>query len=113
MSKKISLIELWKKKDKIFEGISHSIFKRDDIEAVAQERLQICRSNECGYHDPKGTSPAAVLKGAESCASCGCKLAWKTRALSDECPVGQWKALLNDIEESMLKNSLGMEEDDE
>jgi hypothetical protein len=108
MSKRINLLQIWKKKDKIFEGISHSIFKRDDIEAVARERLQICRSNTCGFHDPNGTSEAAVIKGAESCASCGCKLAWKTRALSDECPVGKWKALLNEIEEAMLKNSLGI-----
>lgn len=112
MSKRLNLIEIWKKKDKIFEGITHSIFKRDDVEALAGERLQICRSNVCGYHDPHGSSPAAVVRGAESCASCGCKLAWKTRALSDECPEGFWKALLTDAEEAMLKSNLDMEDED-
>jgi hypothetical protein len=112
MNRKINLIELWKKKGKIFEGITHSIFRREDVEAIAEQRLAICRENTCGFHDPEGKSPNAVLKGAESCASCGCKLAWKTRALSDECPVALWRAVLTDVEEAVLKEKLGMGEDE-
>lgn len=108
MSQRINLIELWKKKGKIFEGITHSIFKREDVEAIAEQRLAICRSNSCGYHDREGTSPNAVMKGSESCASCGCKLAWKTRALSDACPMDFWKAVLTDTEDAVLKEKLGM-----
>jgi hypothetical protein len=108
----INLIELWKKKDKIFEGIMHSVFKREDVEAIAEKRLAICRSNTCGYHDPEGQSANAVLKGAESCASCGCKLAWKTRALSDGCPIGLWQPVLTDIEDAALKEKLGITEEE-
>lgn len=108
MSYGISLIELWKKKDRIFEGIRNSIFKREDVEAIAEKRLQICRSNACSFHDPLGQSQAAVMKGVESCASCGCKLAWKTRALSDGCPQGLWTPVLTDTEEILLREKLGM-----
>ena len=108
MSKGNSLIEFWKKKDRIFEGIRNSIFKREDVEAIAEKRLQICRSNACGQHDPNGQSPAAVVKGVESCASCGCKLAWKTRALSDGCPISFWTPVLTDTEEAVLKEKLGI-----
>lgn len=108
---KISLIELWKKKDRIFEGITHSIFRREDVEAIAEKRLAICRSNTCGYHDPNGQSANAVLKGTESCGSCGCKLAWKTRALSDACPEGFWEPVLTETEEAALKEKLGITND--
>ena len=108
-----SIIEIWKKRNQILEGIRHSVFKREDVEAIAQQRLNICRSNTCGYHDPSGESPAAVIKGVESCASCGCKLAWKTRALSDGCPIDLWKPVLSDTEEAMLKERLGITDPEE
>lgn len=108
MSKGTNLIQLWKKKGKILEGIRNAIFKREDVESIAEERLRICRSNKCGYHDAEGRSEAAVVKGAESCASCGCKLSWKSRALSDECPEGYWKRVLTETEEAVLKEKLGM-----
>lgn len=112
MSKGVSLIELWKKRGKIFEGISNSIFKREDVESVAEGRLEICRSNKCGYYDPEGKSEAAVMKGVESCGSCGCKLNWKSRALSDECPEGYWERVLTETEEAVLKEKLGMEDEE-
>lgn len=103
-----SLIELWKKKGKILEGIGNSIFKKEDVEHIAEERLKICRSNKCGYYDPLGNSEAAVIKGVESCGACGCKLAWKSRALSDECPKGYWERVLTETEDAVLKEKLGM-----
>jgi hypothetical protein len=110
---KINLIEFWKKKDKILDGITHSIFKRQDIEQLAQKRLAMCRSNTCQQYDPQGQSPNAVLKGAESCGACGCKLAWKTRALSDGCPLGFWLPVLTDVEESLLKEKLGITDENQ
>ena len=104
-----NLILLWKKKDKIFEGIRNAVFRKEDVEEIAEERLKICRSNKCGFHDPLGESEAAMMKGEESCASCGCKLSWKTRALSDACPEGFWEAVVSEVEEAGLKEGLGME----
>jgi hypothetical protein len=111
MGKGNNLIELWKKKGKIFEGIRNAVFKREDVESIAEERLKICRSNKCGYYDPLGRSEAAVIKGAESCGSCGCKLSWKSRALSDSCPEGYWERVLTETEEGALKEKLGMNDD--
>jgi hypothetical protein len=109
MRLKRNLILLWKKKDQIFEGIRNSVFRKEDVEEIAGERLEICRSNRCGFHDPLGQSEAAVMKGEESCGSCGCKLSWKTRALSDACPEGFWEAVVTDTEAAGLKDNLGME----
>jgi hypothetical protein len=54
MSKGKNLIEIWKKKGKIFEGVRNAIFKREDVEGIAKERLAICRSNRCGCYDALG-----------------------------------------------------------
>jgi hypothetical protein len=112
MSKGNNLIQLWKKKGKILEGIRNAVFKREDVENIAKERLEICRSNKCGFYDPLGRSEAAVIKGVESCGSCGCKLSWKSRSLSDACPEGYWERVLTETEEGILKEKLGMGEED-
>ena len=107
--KKKNAIEIWKNRNKILEGIRNSAFKRDDVEQIANERLAICRSNDCGFHDPNGISEAAVVKGQESCSSCVCKLTWKTRSLSSSCPVNSWGAILSDSEEAALNTKLGID----
>jgi hypothetical protein len=109
--KKKNAIEIWKNRNKILEGLRNSVFKRDDVELIANERIAICRSNECGFHDPNGISEAAVAKGKESCGSCGCKLSWKTRSLSSNCPINSWEAILSETEEAALNNNLGIEPD--
>lgn len=84
----------------------------EHVEVVAEERLKICRSNVCGFHDPDGSSPQAVFKGHESCAACGCRLDWKTRSLSSECgqvEVGReplWTALTNEQDAEMIKEQI-------
>jgi hypothetical protein len=39
---------------------------------------------------------------------CGCSLSLKTRALSSECPLGYWKAVLSEEEEDKLNEKLGL-----
>jgi hypothetical protein len=68
----MSLIEIWKKKGKIFEGIKNSMFKDEHIEAVALKRLEICIT--CPHFDPKGETEKVYVKGEPACAACGCKL---------------------------------------
>lgn len=103
-----NLIKIWKKKDQIVEGIKNSIFKKEDVELIANERLSICRTNDCGFYDPLGDSENAVVKGSESCADCGCKLSFKSRALSDECPNKHWLKEVDESEEVLLKLKLGI-----
>lgn len=56
-----------------------------EVKEEALKRLEICRSNQCGLHDPKGESEKAVFKGKESCGGCGCDLYAKAHAMSAHC----------------------------
>jgi hypothetical protein len=105
---KENIIKIWKSRNQIIEGIRNSVFTRDDVRELANERITTCRSNKCGFYDAEGKSEAAFVKGAESCGSCGCKLAWATKALSYECPKGFWPAVLTETEDAHLKEKLGI-----
>lgn len=99
----INPIELWKMKGKILEGIKNDIFKQEHVEEIAQSRIAIC--NICPYIDKQGSK--CVMPGTQPCCGeCGCKLSWKTRSLSSDCPKGYWKAVLTEDEEEKLDNHL-------
>lgn len=113
---KENLIKIWKSKDQILEGIVNSVFKREHIEEIAQERLAICASNACGLYDADGSSERAVVKGSPACAGCGCKLEYKTRAMATYCylqDMGEhplWVAVLTPAEAEILEDRLRKEE---
>ena len=91
------------------EGIKNSIFKREDVEAIAQQRMQICE--KCALYDVQGDG--CMVAGTQPCCDqtkggCGCSLGYKTRALSAECPNGHWKAELTQEEEDALNEKLGL-----
>lgn len=109
LSKK-NIIRIWKSKGQITEGITNSIFKREDVEHIAQERLNICKAcpsklyNENGGCIIDGTAPCCdVDKGG-----CGCSLGFKTRSLSAACEKGYWDAELTQQEEDQLKQKLAI-----
>ena len=109
MSLKSNVIKLWKTKGQILEGITNSIFKKEDVEEIAQQRMQICMN--CGLYDVQGVG--CFVKGTHPCCNeklggCGCSLSLKTRALSSECPLGKWKAELTEEEEDALNQKLGL-----
>jgi len=109
MSLKNNIIKLWKTKGQIIEGITNSIFKKEDVEEIAQQRMQICMN--CGLYDVQGVG--CMVKGTHPCCNeklggCGCSLSLKTRALSSECPLGKWKAELTEEEEDALNQKLGL-----
>jgi hypothetical protein len=99
----MSLIKLWKDKGKIFEGIKNSVFKQEHIEEIASFRMDIC--NSCVYIDNEG-SKCYVAGTQPCCGECGCKLSFKTRSLSSDCPKGHWKAITTQEEEDAIINSL-------
>jgi hypothetical protein len=111
------LIRAWKEKGKIFQGIRNQIFKSADIEDVANERLAICRTNVCGYHDPKGEAEVSI-SGLESCGGCGCSLAIKTRSLSSFCYLKEkdkeplWDSEMTEQEELLLEATLKKQDND-
>jgi hypothetical protein len=109
--RKENLITIWKKRNHILEGIANSIFKREDVEQIALSRMEICRECPSKLYDNSGKG--CVVNGTQPCCDetkggCGCSLGFKTRSLSDECPMGHWKAELSETEEAHLKSKLGI-----
>jgi hypothetical protein len=94
-----NLIQIWKEKNKIAEGIKNNIFKSTHVEQIAFFRNEICKS--CEFIDHTG-SKCAVPGTQPCCAECGCSLTFKTRSLASECPKGFWKAELTEKEEQEL-----------
>lgn len=109
MSLKENIIQIWKAKGQILEGVKNNIFKREDVEAIAKARMDICV--QCSLYDTLGTG--CLVPGTEPCCNqdkggCGCSLKLKTRSLSSDCPKGHWKAELSQDEEDMLNQKLGL-----
>lgn len=109
MSLKENVIRIWKTKGQIIEGITNSIFKKEDVEEIAQHRMSICRFCDLFTESDKG----CMVMGTEPCCNqemggCGCSLKFKTRSLSSECPKGYWKAEMTQEEEDQLNQKLGM-----
>lgn len=109
MSIKGNLIRIWKTKNQIVEGITNSIFKREDVEEIAEQRMSICRN--CKLYDEEGTG--CMVSGTNPCCNqdmggCGCSLKFKTRSLSSACPLEKWKAELTQEEEDLINRKLGL-----
>ena len=91
------------------EGVTNSIFKKEDVEEIAQQRMQICIN--CELYDVQGEG--CMVAGTQPCCNeklggCGCSLKFKTRSLSSDCPKGKWKAELTEEEENLLNQKLGL-----
>ena len=99
------LKKLWENREQIFEGVVNSILVKEEVEAVAKERLLICVQNKCGSYDPVGEG--CDVPGTQPCCSnknggCGCSIGLKIRSMSSECPKGYWQAELTQEEEDSL-----------
>lgn len=99
----------WENRDQIAEGFYNTyIGCTEDIQKETDRRLLICRSNECGMYDQFGRSDKAVMKGSESCGSCGCVLPLKAAcqscncALLDEGKTPLWTATMSHEQEKEL-----------
>lgn len=92
------LSQIWKERHKIMEGIKNSIIRDEFVEEVASLRYSIC--DAC----PSKGDECVVIGTAPCCNECGCSLAFKTRSLASECPLGKWEALVSEEEEEQLDN---------
>ena len=109
MSLRENIIRIWKTKGQILEGVTNSIFKKEDVEEIAAERLSICRRCDLYTQNVAG----CMVAGTEPCCDqtkggCGCSLGFKTRSLSSDCPMGKWKAEMSQQEEDYLNEKLGL-----
>jgi hypothetical protein len=105
----MNLIQIWKNKGQILEGITNSVFKKEHVEEIAHQRMLIC--TRCNLFDESGKG--CTVPGTQPCCDerfggCGCSLSLKTRALSSECPLDKWKAELTEEEEDQLNQQLGL-----
>ena len=95
---KINFKEIWNNRKLIFEGITNEVIRDEIVEEIAELRHDIC--NKCEF---KGND-CAVPGTGPCCNECGCSLAFKTRSLASECPLGKWEALISEEEEEQLDN---------
>lgn len=83
------LLQIWRERHKIWEGLMGRLFKKPSVEAIADARMMTCM--HCPKYDPFGLK--CMLPGTQPCcAECGCSLELKTRSMSSSCPRGYWKA---------------------
>lgn len=96
----------WKNRKKIWDGLWFTLFPTDYTELIASKRLLVCL--DCSDIDLVGDK--CFVNGTQPCCGvCSCKLAWKTRALSEECPLGKWKAKMTEKEEDEFRKKTGIE----
>ena len=88
----------------ILEGVKNKVFKKQDVEDVANARWLHC--SVCPSLDVYGNDCA--IKGTQPCCKdCGCSLGLKLRALSSSCPKGKWKkVVINKAAEDAIKNQI-------
>ena len=101
--------QIFKNKHQILEGIKNNMFKKEHIEMEASNRMNHCL--QCPSLDVKGDK--CLVSGTQPCCSeCGCSLKFKTRSLSSDCPLGKWKAVMDEETETKLKEDLNYKEDE-
>ena len=102
-----TIIQIWKNKGKILEGITNRVFKKEHVEQIAAQRMAIC--NTCTHIDREG-GRCAIPGTQPCCGLCGCSLGLKIRSLSSYCDDERWGAVLTQDEEDKLKAQLESEE---
>lgn len=99
----MSKIRVWKNKGLILEGIKNRIFKKEHVEEIHNERMEVCK--KCPHLDTEGSN--CYMPGTQPCCSlCGCSLGLKLRALSAECDDKRWQAVLSEEEEDLLNENI-------
>ena len=95
--REINARKLFQSRKLILEGIKNSIFKKEAVEEIANERNEICI--DCDHYDTEGTS-CLVPGTSPCCGACGCSLKLKQRSLAAGCDEGYWDPVLTEEEET-------------
>lgn len=82
----------------ILEGITNSVFVKEEVEKIAKERHEICKvcPKNSSNRDKEGFEPGkyfSSLRPDEHCSVCACNIHAKTRSLHTACPLDKWKAV--------------------
>ena len=97
-------LKLWRNRKQIFEGLRNSVFRKESVEAIASDRMEIC--NTCPHIDKKGSKCEVPLTGP-CCGLCGCSLKLKTRSLAAACDDARWGVLLDGDEQQKVYDEIG------
>tara|TARA_R100001463_G_scaffold117184_2_gene172773 strand:+ start:845 stop:1195 length:351 start_codon:yes stop_codon:yes gene_type:complete len=89
--------------NQIMEGVKNKVFKKQDIEDIADIRWMQCVA--CPALDETGKH-CAMPKTQPCCADCGCSLGLKLRALSSSCPKGKWQAITSAEGDRAIKEQI-------
>lgn len=101
-------MEIFKNRSAIWQGLRNNLIKQDHIEALYQERKEIC--NDCPFMKEKG-SLLCTMPGTEPCCpECGCSLAIKLRSPDATCPKNFWSAVMTNQEANLLNTNLNAED---
>lgn len=100
----------------ILDGIKNSVFVKEEVEKIANERYAICKG--C---DKISTAPDDELKGKnynklrpdEHCTICACNIHAKVRSLKTKCPIDKWGPEATQEEEVELFKLLQNDKQDE
>lgn len=91
----------------IIDGIKNSIFVREEVEKIAQTRLEIC--NSCPRNSANKSKeffePAkyySTLRPDDHCSECACNIHAKTRSLHTSCPIDKWSAVASKEEAAKI-----------
>lgn len=94
----------------IMQGAFNSIFVREEIEKIADERINICRECPHDSESAKKLNPDLKnkLRPDEHCGLCGCNLHMKTRSLSQVCPdkPPRWDKVVEEQQEWVIDQAL-------
>lgn len=80
----------------IIDGIKNSIFVKDEVEKIANDRYTICspcpknsKNKDMGQEGPY----YSTLRPDEHCSECACNIHAKVRSLHTSCPLDKWLAV--------------------
>ena len=94
----------------IFEGIKNSIFVKEEVEKIANERYIICSTcpKNSKNKDMNDLGPYySNLRPDEHCSECACNLHAKVRSLHTECPLTKWLAVATPEESVKIIEVIG------
>jgi len=98
----------------IIEGIANSIFVKEEVEKIAEERYKICLAcpkNSKVIKEQKQYFPElktdegpyfSEIRPDEHCSMCACNIHAKVRSLHTSCPINKWEAVASKEEAAKI-----------
>ena len=91
----------------IIEGITNSVFVREEVEKIAEERYSTCRScpKNSSNKDKEFFNPGpyySTVRPDEHCSMCACNIHAKVRSLHTDCPIKSWLSVASKEEAAKI-----------